>query len=187
MGNWHIPYMLPAVIKKFQSGLAFLHRSFHYTVIIPLVLSHTHTAPLTSRPSRRKTDSNYMCEHTCAWVWTNTHIRAKTLLQVFASVLIEWQCWHWLQTLCVIPTACVSNLGSTVTVASEFSKSTYQSKALMCLNHYASNTGLCACSADCLVALNVLHIPKPRLKSHWQIYLFLKQQATLVDKAVVKD
>ncbi len=65
----------------------------------------------------------------------------------------------------MIPTACVSNLGNTVTGASESSKSAYQSKVLMCLDHYASYTGLCACSADCLVALNVLHIPKPHLKS----------------------
>ncbi len=141
--------------------------------ITPLFLSrthththtYTHTAPLTSRPSRRKTDSNYMCEHTRAWVRTNNRIRAKTLLQLFTSVLIDWQCWHWLETLCVIPTACVSNLGNTVTGASESSKSAYQSKVLMCLDHYASYTGLCACSADCLVALNVLRIPKPHLKS----------------------
>lgn len=132
-------------------------------MIIPSVLSHTHYAPITSRPSKRKTDSNYICEHTWAWVWTNTHIRTKTFLQVFASVHIEWQCWHWLQTLCVIPTACISNFGSTVAGASESSKSAYKSKAVMWLNHYASYTGLCTCSADCLVALNVFHISKPWL------------------------
>lgn len=85
----------------------------------------------------------------------------------------------------MIPTACVSNLGSTVTGTSESIKSAYQSKVLMCLDHYASYTGLCACSADCLVALNVLHIPKPHLKSQADMLIaqttghFIEQNSSL--------